>query len=348
MPDVVIPGINPLVTALFVATVAIGIAFTIRYVALRGLHRWASRTGATVEPVLLESLRLPSLLWCVLLGLYVGVDVTQLPGRINAVALNIVYGLIVFSMTAALAGFISAFLRQGLVQHNLPIPTTGLSIAFVKVSIWLLGLLILLGGLGISITPMLTALGVGGLAVALALQDTLANFFAGLHILMEQQVRVGDFIRLETGQEGHVVDIGWRTTRIRMASNSLVILPNSKVTQSVLTNYHLPEQSMVLTIPFHVSYDADPEVVERVVMEEVQSAVGQVPGLLAAPAPLVRLSPGFGASGLEFTLTCQVQDVTDQMPVQHALRKRLLRRFKQEGIIIPYPQYTVHLQPNKP
>ena len=95
----------------------------------------------------------------------------------------------------------------------------------------------MLNAVGVSITPIITALGVGGLAMALALQDTLSNLFAGIHILAEHTIRIGDFIRLETGQEGYVEDISWRTTRIRMLPNNMVIVPNSKLAQSVVVNY---------------------------------------------------------------------------------------------------------------
>jgi small-conductance mechanosensitive channel len=211
------------------------------------------------------------------------------------------------------------------------------------VSIWIVGALVLLGGLGISITPVLTALGVGGLAVALALQDTLSNFFAGLHLLIEKPIRVGDFVKLESGQEGYVVDIGWRTTRIRMLPNNMVILPNSKLTQSVVTNYYLPEQKMAVLIPVSVSYAADPEQIERVLLEEAQQATGEIPGLLSDPAPMVRFIPGFGPSSLDFTLICHVREYTDQYLVQHDLRKRILKRFKKEGLEMPYPQQTIHV-----
>ena len=118
--------------------------------------------------------------------------------------------------------------------------------------------------------PSTTALGVAGVAVALALQDTLANLFAGVHIMMEKSVRIGDFVKLETGQEGHVVDITWRTTRVRMPSNNMVVIPNSKLAQSVVTNYYLPEKPMSLSISISVSYSADPEAVERILVEEAK------------------------------------------------------------------------------
>ena len=180
--------------------------------------------------------------------------------------------------------------------------------------------------------------------VALALQDTLSNLFAGIHILMEKPIRVGDFIRLETGQEGYVEDITWRTTRVRVLPNNMVIIPNSKIAQSTLTNYHLPEKRMSLLIPVSVSYSSHPEKVEAILMEETMKSVGEVPGLLGDPAPFVRFIPGFGDSSLDFTLICQVGEFVDQYLVQHELRKRILRRFRAEGIEIPFPQRTVHLK----
>jgi small-conductance mechanosensitive channel len=208
----------------------------------------------------------------------------------------------------------------------------------------MIGFLIMLNVMGISIAPLLTALGVGGLAVALALQDTLANLFSGIHILVERSVRVGDFIRLETGQEGFVDDISWRTTRIRMTTNNLVVIPNSKLSQSVVTNYSLPEKQMALQIPVGVSYGSDIDAVEQTLLEIAQKAIGELPGLLASPAPQVRFIPGFGESSLDLTLVVQVREFSDQVPVQHELRKRIFKTFKAKGIEIPYPHRTVFVK----
>jgi small-conductance mechanosensitive channel len=294
--------------------------------------------------MIVQALRAPSIVWCVLIGMYSALATAQLPGELRLVILNVVHVLLVLSVTAAAASLSSATLSYSLHKNNLIIPATGLSLTVVTVVIWTVGILVVLSGLGVSITPILTALGVGGLAVALALQETLSNFFAGLHLLMDKPLRVGDFVKLESGQEGYVEDIGWRTTRIRMLPNNTVIIPNNKITQSILTNYYLPELRMALLIPISVSYDVDPDRVEHVLMEEATKGIGQIPGLLAEPAPFVRFIPGFGQSSLDFTLICQVREFTDQYLVQHELRKRILRRFKAEGIVIPYPQQTVHLR----
>ncbi len=301
-----------------------------------------------VDDTIVQALRAPSIVWCVLIGMYSALASAQLPGELRLVILNVVNVLLVLSVTAAAASLSRATLSHSLRKNNLAIPATGLSLTFITVVIWVVGILVMLSGLGVSITPILTALGVGGLAVALALQDTLSNFFAGLHLLMDQPLRVGDFVKLESGQEGYVEDIGWRTTRIRMLPNNIVIIPNNKVTQSILTNYYLPEPRMALLIPISVSYDVDPDTVERVLVEEASQGIGQIQGLLAEPAPFVRFIPGFGTSSLDFTLICQVREFTDQYLVQHELRKRILRRFKAEGIVIPYPQQTVHLHTAPP
>jgi small-conductance mechanosensitive channel len=329
------------------ATVFVGVsalALGLRYVAIRALQRWATVTASPFADVMIESLRVPSLIWCLLIGMYTTIDTAELPPRPSAAALKFVFSLLVLSVTVAIANLSGTALRVGLRQSHVAMPATGLSLTFVKVVVWITGGLVLLGGLDISITPVLTALGVGGLAVALALQDTLSNFFAGIHLLIEQPIRVGDFIKLESGQEGYVADIGWRTIRIRMLPNNMVILPNSKLTQSILTNYYLPEPRMAVLVPVSVSYKADPDHVERVLLDEATAALGQIPGLLAEPAPSVRFIPGFGESSLDFTLICQVREFTDQYLAQHELRKRIFKRFNVEGIEIPFPQRTIHLR----
>jgi small-conductance mechanosensitive channel len=324
------------------------LGFLVRHVAFRALHKWRSTTLTPLDDVVIRALRGPSIVWCVLIGVYSALASAQLPPETSSVILNVVNVLLVLSVTAAVAALSRATLGTALRKHNLAIPATGLSLTVVTVVIWIVGGLIVLSGLGVAITPLLTALGVGGLAVALALQETLSNFFAGLHLLLEKPLRVGDFVKLESGQEGYVEDIGWRTTRIRMLPNNTVIIPNNKITQSILTNYYLPETRMAALIPISVSYEADPDHVERVLLEEATGAIDQIPGLLAEPAPLVRFIPGFGQSSMDFTLVCQVREFTDQYLVQHELRKRIFRRFKEEGLEIPYPQRTVHLRKDSP
>ncbi|HZS11211.1 MAG TPA: mechanosensitive ion channel family protein [Nitrospirales bacterium] len=324
------------------------VALGVRTLALRALRRWGTTSGSTMDEVVLGSLRWPSIMWSILLAAYIAIDITDLPARPSATIQKILFSLLVISVTAAAANLSGAALRQGLRQTSLAIPATGITLTFLKVTIWVVGALILLSGLGISVTPVLTALGVGGLAVALALQDTLSNFFAGLHLLIERPVRVGDFVKLETGQEGYVEDIGWRTTRIRMLPNDMVILPNSRLTQSILTNYYLPSPQRGISIAVSVGYETDPDHLEHVLIDEAQKAVGTVQGLLAEPAPNVRFIPGFGSSSLDFSLNVHVAEFTDQYLVQHELRKRILSRLRAERITMPYPHQQIVLETPPP
>ena len=333
----------PAVVAVFSALVL----YVVRGIALRVLRKWSERTETKLDDIAIESFRVPSLYWCIAIGLYFGIAVSELPDKYIHYSTRLIHIIIIFSITIAAANVAGRVFRNYVRKSNLPIPTTGLAYGILKGTIIGIGLLIILSVLGISITPLITAFGVGGLAVALALQDTLSNLFSGIHILMEKTIRVGDFIRLETGQEGYVEDITWRTTRVRMLPNNMVVIPNSKLAQSIVTNYYLPEKKMSLLISIGVSYAEDPEKVEAVLVDEAKKAVGQVPGLLGDPEPFVRFIPGFGDSSLDFTLICQVQEFVDQYLAQHELRKRILKRFRKEGIGIPFPHRTVYLREDK-
>ncbi len=339
MKKILIPTIVTLASVFFILMV--------RNIGFRFFKKWAERTDTKLDDIVIRALKVPSFYLCIAIGLYIGMSVSELPQRYIFYFNKLLHVLVVFSITIATANFSGDVFRNYLSKFELPLPTTGLVYGILKGTIIIIGILIILSILGISITPLITALGVGGLAVALALQDTLANLFAGIHILAEKSIRVGDFIKLETGEEGYVEDITWRTTRIRMLPNNLVIIPNSKLAQSIVTNYYLPEKRMAVLIPISVSYSSDPELVERILIEEVKKAVGEVPGLLGSPEPLVRLIPGFGESSINFTLICHVREFVDQYLVQHELRKRIFKRFKEEGIEIPFPIRTVYLREKK-
>lgn len=320
------------------------ILFLARRFAFAALSRWAGKTETRADDFIIYSVRHPSIFWVFATAIYITIATSDLPEKYVNYGLKALYVLIILSVTLAIANIVSR-LVQGAIEKSSPgVAVTGLSKAVIKVVILTLGLLIVLNGLGVSITPMLTALGVGGLAVALALQDSLSNLFAGMHLLMERPIRVGDYIKIGSGEEGFVSDIGWRTTRLRQPSNNVVIVPNNKLATSIITNYHLPETNLAFAIQVGVSYSSDPEHVEKVLLDELERAVGEVSGLLPEPAPAVRLMPGFGPSSLDFTLICQVTDYTDQALVQHELRKRIFKRFRQEGIEFPFPTHAVVLK----
>jgi small-conductance mechanosensitive channel len=328
--------------AIFLATIAIG--FLAKRAIVNSLRQWAGRSPSQVPATVAQALQGTFMLWVLILALVLAMDSAHLPRDAVFWLRRVLLVLWVLSFTLVgvrLAGNLVKLYGPGVAEV---LPVTTLMQTLAQIAVALLGLLILLNQLGIPIASIVTALGLGGLAVALALQDTLGNLFAGFYIAVARQVRVGDYIRLDSGQEGYVTDITWRSTAIRALANNLIIVPNSKLAQAIVTNYHFPEKRMAFGISVAVSYDADADVVERLLLEETNAATGQVPGLLAAPEPSVRLIPGFGESSLVFSLNVHVAEFVDQYLVQHELRKRILRRFRQEGVELPPPSRVVQVR----
>ncbi len=328
----------------FVVTLAL--ALGVRSFLLTGLRRWGRQPNGLTA--FADAIRVPSILWAIVLALWAAIEVTgdvaPLPRRLSHQLGLLLEVAVVLSVTVTVAGVLGTIITRAGERRALGGPVTGLAQTAARGVVVAVGVLILLSTLGIEITPILTALGVGGLAVALALQDTLSNLFAGMHLLADRPIRVGDYVKIADSVEGYVVDVGWRSTRVRTLPNTVVVVPNKKVAESIITNYDLPEPRMALLLPVSVSYGAEPERVEAVLAEEAARAAAEVPGLLAEPAPFVRFIPGFGAYSLDFTLVCQVARFVDQYTVQHELRKRILRRLRREGIEIPFPVRTVELR----
>jgi small-conductance mechanosensitive channel len=219
----------------------------------------------------------------------------------------------------------------------------GLGVKIVNVTVLVLGALYALSVFKVNLTPLLAGGAVGGLALALALQDTLSNLFSGIYLAMDKPISVGDFIRLESGEEGFVEEIGWRSTRIRPWANNVVVIPNSKLSQSVVLNYYLPQPETSVYVPCGISYDSDLEQVEQVAVEVAREVMAAVPGSALSWEPVVRWQ-AFGDSSISFTVVLRVTDFTAQYKLRSDFIKALHRRFREEGIEIPFPIRTIRMQ----
>ncbi len=311
---------------------------------------WAARRGLALSAMVMRSTRPWLPLWAALAG--VAAAFRLLLARQSAVPTAVAEGTdrvlaaaLIASLTLLALSLLDGALRLYAERVAALRPIGGIVERIGQLTIIIVGGLLVLTSLApdFNIAPLLTGLGVAGLATALALQDTLANFFAGLYLLADRPLHVDDYVKLDDGNEGYVLDVGWRSTRIRTLANSVVVIPNQKLAQSVVVNYSLPEKRLALVLPVSVGYDCAPDVVERVLLAVAGEAAGEVEGLLAEPAPSVRLIPGFGEYALHYSLICHVREFADQYNVQHELRKRILARFQQEGIRIPIPVHVVQL-----
>jgi small-conductance mechanosensitive channel len=328
-------------TVVFLLT--LGITYLIRRIFLGGLRRWSERSSPRAIAILHDALRGPTQIWNFILAVHFAIQSSDLPTRVEERAPEVLQVLFIASLTLMFMRIAGELVRNFGDQIPGAVPVTTLSQNLAQLSVLILGILIGLRIIGIEITPILTALGVGGIAVALALQDTLSNLFAGFYISVARQIRPGDYIKLNSGEEGYVTDISWRSTAMRSLGNNMIIVPNSKLGQANVTNYYLPDKRMGTSVTVNVAYDSDIDRVERVLLEIGKQAVQEVPGTLPEPAPSVTLDPGMGDWAIGFQLGFQIAEFSNQYAVRHEIRKRILKRFREEGIRIPYPAHDVTL-----
>lgn len=339
-------NVERLLVPTLVAVGATSLLLILRTFLLKYVEKWTKRTSSKLDDLMVDVIRTPSFFWCFALGLYAGLTFSELPAKIANPLFEVVHISLIFSATLAVSNLAVAAYRQFMKANAQVTGTSGLAVGLLRSLINGLGLLLIFSVLGIDVRPFLAAVGVGGLAIALALKDTLENLFAGIYLITDRTIRVGDYIKLETGHEGMVEDIGWRTTRIFLTSNSTVILPNSKLSQSIVTNYSLPENRVLLTIPISVSTDSNIEAVENAVYEAINEEGKNIPGLLFEPRAVVRTALKSPDSSLDFNLFVNVRHFSEQGIVQHELRKAILKKFEEKKIakpqstlqIVGYPQ----------
>lgn len=280
----------------------------------------------------------------VLLALYTILEALTPPAKYERLGANLTETLAIALVFYALARIIILYLSRMSQREPALRRVTDPAAFVVKLLFALLAVIIVLENFGVHLTAVWTTLGVGSVAVALALQETLSNLFAGLYLLADRPISPGHYIKLDSGQEGYVVRVGWRSTTLRTLGNNMVVAPNATMAKAVITNYSTPEPRLALSINVGVAYGTDPNRVEEVLLEIANAAAKDgVDGLLASPAPSVRLIPGFGPSTLDFQLNVQVRQFVDQYFVQSELRKRILARFAQEGIEMPFPTRSILL-----
>ncbi|MDE3129106.1 MAG: mechanosensitive ion channel family protein [Gemmatimonadota bacterium] len=316
-------------------------AYVVRRLVFPSLLRAAAQTPTTADDRAVAALERPILLWGALLGAHVGVTIVPaLASSAHAIQQTIEVVLIV-SASWTLGRIAGDVISARTAEANLP--SANLIPNLARTGVLMVGALVLLRQLGIEITPILTALGVGGLAVGLALQDTLANLFAGIQILISKQVRVGDFIRLSSGEEGYVADITWRYTTIRQLANNFTIVPNAKLSSAVTANFNMPDLEQAVSVQVGVAYASDLERVERVTVEVARDVMRTVAGGVPAYEPSIRFHT-FGDSSINFSVNLRGQDYTAQYLIKHEFIKRLTARYRAEGIDIPFPVRTIVLK----
>ncbi|MDI6752582.1 MAG: mechanosensitive ion channel family protein [bacterium] len=310
------------------------------------LSHWTKKTSTNIDDIIIHATRGPFILWCIMLGIYFVLKFSNLPQETVHISNKLLLVLGIVSVTLVAASISSRLVKVYSVRLESALPVTSLTQNITRIVIFGIGILILLNTLGISVTPILATLGIGGLAVALALQDTLSSLFAGFHIIAARQVKVGDYIKLESGEEGYVVDINWRTIKIRMLPNNMVLVPNEKLTKSIITNYCLPDKEMAVLVNLGVHYESDLVKVEKITCEVAQEIMNEVTGGVPNFQPFIRYHT-FDDFSINFTVILRAKEFVDQYLIKHEFVKRLHERYKKEGIVIPYPIRAINYTQEK-
>jgi len=320
-------------------------AFYFKLFAYRKIRAYVVKTAATWDDAVFDATNTPMNLLVFFVGLSIMQRIMPLNNEVDLMlrhAMKIVLLLIgIFFVNRLVRGLLVTYARR---TDNVAL-SQGVVQGVVSGIVFLIGGLIILGSFGVNITPLLASLGVGSLAVALALQDTLANLFSGLFLTMDKAISVGDLVEL-TGeaQRGYIANIGWRSSQIRLRDNNLVVVPNKTLLDSIITNYSGTDERMRVSLKCGVHYDSDLRHVTRVATDVAQSVRSTMKEADKDFEPWIRWDE-FGDSSINFTLVMGAMDYLAKFAVISELVQRLHERFNQEGIVIPFPLRTLDFQP---
>ena len=333
-----------LIELLIVPTCIVLGALTVGIIADRLIRRYIRHHLAVDEStwkyVLIRSMHGVPIFFSFIIGLYWAIDAVEISPTLTKMLSYVLFTSNVISITRVIARTVDGVVTMYFERTNKELPKTTLLNTILIGVIYVMGVLVILQYYGISIAPILTAAGVGGMAVALALQETLANIFAGLHLILSKQIRIGDYIRLGTGEEGRVTDITWRfTTIVPLGASNTVVIPNKTIAGANITNFSMPTRSLNISVPVGVAYDSDLALVERVTIETAKEVLARVDNNPNAE-PLVRYTK-FNDSSIDFAVILPSSRFDQQGLIIHDFIKALTDRYRVEGIDIPYPIRTV-------
>jgi len=305
-------------------------------------QRFTKKTEFEWDDVIAYSFKGILAVWFTAGGAYLALTVGEWDPFVTAVILKILRVLFILPIIVAAMRAVRAVVDAVSERSQINSPTLVVNLA--RLAIGILGGFIILQNLDIDITPLITALGIGGLAVALALQDTLGNLFAGVQIILSGQVKPGNYVQLTSGERGYVEDVKARNTTINtFPDENLVVVPNSTMASSIVKNYSMPIEKLWVSLDIGVSYDSDLDQVEEVTMEVAKEVLAETnPTDPGSNDKVVKLRfHTFGESSIDFQVRMQVQNFRSQGRVRHQFIKRLHKRFNEKGIEIPFPIRTL-------
>ena len=312
------------------------------------LKKVVKLTKTKVDDILLQILQTPTTLWIISYGLMV--SSLQFPLNMNLVyAIYLIYQFVTITIITWIIYKIFRELvinyalhyteRKGKMEKSIISALDKLGIVTI---ITIYGIMIL-SLFGVDITVLLASVGILGIILGFAAQDTLGNFFSGIHILLDKSIQVGDYIILENDETVYRVhDVGLRSTKLYdIFSHTMIYIPNSIIANHKIINLSRPDRQLILRISVGVSYKSDVEKVKNTLLNVTINNPHVLKDEKHKPRVIFR---EFGESSLNFILYVWVDKLTDQWVVASQLRQEILDAFRKEGIEIPYPQVDIHIK----
>lgn len=314
------------------------------------INKITSKSSTLYDDIFFSALEKPVLMGVILVALWVGLHRLDLGAKAHDIIAKSYQILIVLNITWFFARLVSSFIEQTAIENNnkpqkgrlyfdsklLPLIKRGLLIL-----IWSIGLIMALNNIGIKVTTLLGTLGIGGIAFALAAQDTIKNIFGGITIFTDQTFRIGDVINF-SGTEGTVIDIGLRSTRIRTYDKRLVTIPNYKLMDSQITNVS-SEPARRVVLKLGLTYDTTPEKMEEAI-NILKNMPNKTPEI--RDKDLVAVFSEFGDSALIITYTYYIRKSANIAETNSKVNFEILRSFTQAGLNFAFPSKTIYIENN--
>jgi len=340
------PGILYAAVTILIGLVLAGIAYFI----ISWLKKKASKTESNLDDILLAALGKPLVITILAGSIYIAFTRFEiLPEQVVGFAVNqyvnaffILIGAWIvssfsYNLLRTYGSVVAEKTETDLDDRLLPL----LEIA-ARYLIWFVAFLLILSNFNIDITPLLAGAGIAGIALALAAQDILSNFFGGAIITIDKPFRIGDRITFDK-YFGDIISIGPRSTRLKTLDNQIVTIPNSKITSNIVVNYAQPDIKMKVRIPFSVAYGSDMPRVKRILLEIACEAMEKTSWVLSDPGPSVYFLE-LGESSLNGQLILWTNNYDNTWDVQDYMNSRIIERFREEGIEIPFRQVDVWMR----
>ena len=299
-----------------------------------------------IKSIFLNALKGLPISMCLIIGLYWIVNTADyLPDGLVRIFSYLLFIVVVITLTRVVEKTLSGFISWKFSESG-DISQSSLLNTLFKILVYASSALIILQELGISIAPIVTAMGVGGMAIAFGVQESVANIFSGLHLIVTKQVKINDYIKLGSGAEGRVTDINLRYTTITPAAEgSVIIIPNKDIAGAVMTNFSRPRKDVGIVINMGVGYESDLDLVERVTLEVARDIQQQFddydPNDASSPLHPAVLYQEFGESSINFWAVLHASVYTKQLKIKHEFIKAITKRYREENINIPFPIRTV-------